>query len=74
MDGGTGINVLCMSMLDSMGILRSQLRPSPKSFHRVVPAMEALPIGQIDLPVTFGTPRNFCAKTLTIDVVGFSGT
>jgi hypothetical protein len=36
--------------------------------------MEALPIGQIDLPVTFGTPRNFCVKTLTIDVVGFSGT
>ena len=36
--------------------------------------MEALPIGQIDLPVTFGTLHNFCTETLTFEVVGFSGT
>jgi hypothetical protein len=35
--------------------------------------MEALPIGQIDLPITFGTSRNFCTETLTFKVVGFSG-
>jgi hypothetical protein len=35
--------------------------------------MEALPIGKIDLPVTFGTLRNFCTKMLTFKVVGFSG-
>jgi hypothetical protein len=36
--------------------------------------MEALPIGQIDLPVTFGDLRNFRTETLTFEVVGFSGT
>jgi hypothetical protein len=36
--------------------------------------MEALPIVQIDLPVTFRDLRNFRTKTLTFEVVGFSGT
>ena len=36
--------------------------------------MEAVPLGQIDLPVTFGTPRNFRKEILTFEVVGFSGT
>jgi hypothetical protein len=35
--------------------------------------MEALPIGRIDLPVTFGDVRNFRTETLTFEVVGFSG-
>jgi hypothetical protein len=73
MDGGSGINVLYASTLDDMGIPRSQLRPSTAPFHGVVPGMEALPIGQIDLPVTFGDLRNFHTETLTFEVVGFSG-
>ena len=36
--------------------------------------MEVLPLGQIDLPVTFGTQRNFRTETLTFEVVGFPGT
>jgi hypothetical protein len=35
---------------------------------------EALPLGQIDLPDTFGDVRNFRTETLTFEVVGFSGT
>jgi hypothetical protein len=73
MDGGSGINVLYASTLDDMGIPRSQLRPSTAPFHGVVPGMEVLPIGQIDLPVTFGDLRNFRTETLTFEVVGFSG-
>jgi hypothetical protein len=74
MDGGSGINVLYVSTLDDMGIPRSQLRSSTALFHRVVSGMEALPIGQIDLPITFGDLRNFRTETLTFEVVGFSGT
>jgi hypothetical protein len=73
MEGGSGINVLYASTLDNMGILRSKLRLSTAPLHGVVPGMEALPIRQIDLPVTFGTLQNFCTKTLTFEVVGFSG-
>jgi hypothetical protein len=51
MDGGSGINVLYTSTLDEMGILQSALRPSTAPFHGVVPGIEALPLGQIDLPV-----------------------
>jgi hypothetical protein len=74
MNGGSGINMLYASMLDDMGIPRFVLRPSTAPFHGVVPGMEALPIGQIDLPVTFGDMRNFRTETLTFEVVGFSGT
>jgi hypothetical protein len=74
MDGGGEINVLYASTLDDMGIPRSTLRPSTMPFHGVVPRMEALPIRQIDLPVRFGDIRNFRTKTLTFEVVGFSGT
>jgi hypothetical protein len=73
MDGGSGINVLYASTLDDMGIPRSQLRLSTAPFHEVIPGMEVLPIGQIDLPITFGDLRNFRTETLTFEVVGFSG-
>jgi hypothetical protein len=74
MDKGSEINVLYVSTLDEMGIPRSALRPSTAPFHGVVPGIEALPLGQIDLPITFGDTRNFCTETLTFEVVGFSGT
>jgi hypothetical protein len=74
MDGGSGINVLYASTLDDMGIPRSAMRPSTTPFHGVVPGIEVLSLGQIDLPVAFGDVRNFCTETLTFEVVGFSGT
>jgi hypothetical protein len=74
MDGGSGINVLYAPTLDDMGIPRPALRPSTVPFHRVVPGMEALPIGQIDLSFTFGDVRNLRMETLTFEVVEFSGT
>jgi hypothetical protein len=72
-DGGSGINVFYVSTLDDMSIPRSQLQPSTAPFHGVVHGMEALPIRQIDLPITFGDSRNFRTETLTFEVVGFSG-
>ena len=33
-----------------------------------------MPLGQIDLPVTFGDRSNYRTETLTFDVVGFPGT
>jgi hypothetical protein len=74
MDGGSRIKVLYASTLDEMGIPRSVLRPSTAPFHGVVPGIEVLPLGQIDLPITFGDVRNFRTETLTFEVVGFTGT
>jgi hypothetical protein len=33
-----------------------------------------VPLGQIDLPITFGDLSNFRKKTLTFEVVGFCST
>jgi hypothetical protein len=74
MDGGSGINVLYASTLDNMGIPRSALRPSTTPFHGVVPGIEVLPIGHINLRDTFGDMQNYRTETLTFEVVGFSGT
>jgi hypothetical protein len=50
-----------------------QLRPSTTSFHGAAPCKRVQPLGQINLPVWFGTPDNFRKETLTFEVVGFRG-
>ena len=35
---------------------------------------QAMPLGQIDLPITFGSPSNYRMETLTFEVVGFHRT
>jgi hypothetical protein len=42
-----------------------QLRPSTTPFHSVAPGKHVQPLGQIDLPVWFGTLDNFHKETLT---------
>jgi hypothetical protein len=69
MDGASGLNIVYMSTLESMGIQRSQLHPSSTPFHGVVPGMEVVPLGRIDLLVTFGDEGNFHKETLTFEVV-----
>ena len=43
-------------------------------FHGIVPEKQAMPLGQIDLLVTFRDPSNYRMETLTFKVVGFHGT
>jgi len=74
MDGGSGLNILYAETLAIMGISKSRLRNDASPFHGVVPRHRAHPLGQIDLPVCFGTPDNFRQEVLTFDVVGFPGT
>ena len=74
MDGGSGLNIMYAGTLDAMGIDRSHVRPIGAPFHDIVPGKQALPLGQVDLPVTFGGPSNYRMETLTFDVVGFPRT
>jgi len=39
----------------------------------ILPGMKAYPVGNIDLPVTFGNKTNFRTKTLTFEVVDWKG-
>jgi hypothetical protein len=74
MDGGSSLNILYAHTLQLMGIGLDQLRPSTTPFHGVAPGKRVQPLGQIDLPVWFGTPGNFRKETLTFEVVRFRGT
>jgi hypothetical protein len=74
MDRGNSLNIIYAQTLNLLGITRMNLRPSVGGFHGVVPGKRAKPIGQVDLPVCFGTPANFRKETLTFEVVGFHGT
>jgi hypothetical protein len=73
MDGRSSLNILYARTLRLMGIWLDQLRPSTTPFHGVAPGKRIQPLGQINLPVWFGTPTNFRKETLTFEVVGFRG-
>ncbi|XP_066361177.1 uncharacterized protein [Miscanthus floridulus] len=73
MDGGSGLNILYIDTLDAMRIPRLELRLTGSPFHGVIPGAQAYPLGQIDLPITFGSWANFCLEVLTFEVVDFLG-
>jgi hypothetical protein len=73
MDVGSGLNILYAETLDAMGINRAQLYPNGAPFHGIVLGERALPLGQIDLPISFGDMSNFRKETLTFEVVRFHG-
>jgi hypothetical protein len=71
MDGGSSLNIIYAETLGLLGIDLSMIRAGAAPFHRIVPGKHVLPLGQLDLPVCFGTPSNFRRETLTFEVVGF---
>jgi len=73
MDGGSSLNIMYAHTLELMGIGLYKLHPSKSPFHEVAPGKRVQPLGQIDLPVCFGTAANFRKKVLTFEVVGFRG-
>jgi hypothetical protein len=74
MDGGSSLNIIYAETLGLLGIDVSMIWAGAAPFHGIVPGKRVLPLGQLDLPVSFGTPSNFRRETLTIEVVGFRGT
>jgi hypothetical protein len=53
MDGGSGLNLLYAETYDAMGLSQSAIRPFDAPFHGVILGLQAVPLGQADLPVTF---------------------
>jgi hypothetical protein len=59
MDGGSSLNII---YADTLGLLRidlSSIRAGAAPFHGIIPGKRVQPLGQLDLPVCFGTPSNF---------------
>jgi hypothetical protein len=74
MDGGSSLNIIYAETLGLLEINLSTIRAGAAPFHGIIPVKRVLPLGQLDLPVCFGTPSNFWKETLTFEVVGFRGT
>jgi hypothetical protein len=74
MDGGNSLNIIYAETLGLLQIDRSSIRAGAAPFHGIIPRKRVQPLGQLDLPVCFGTPSNFRKETLMFEVVGFRGT
>jgi hypothetical protein len=61
-DGGSSLNILFLKTFDQIGLSRTTLHPSRAPFRRIVPRAAVTLIGQIILPVTFGSRENFCTE------------
>jgi hypothetical protein len=70
-DGGSSLNIMFLKTFNQMGLPRIALWPRHAPFHGIVPGVAATPVGQITLPVTFGTQKNFCTENLQFEVVDF---
>jgi hypothetical protein len=59
MDGGSSLNIIYAETLGLLRINLSSIRAGAAPFHGIIPGKRVQPLGQLDLPVCFGTPSNF---------------
>ena len=71
-DGGIGLNIIFADTLKKIGLdFTSLLTPTDVPFYGIVPSKAAMPLEQIMLPVTFGTPNNLRTEFIKFEVVDF---
>lgn len=70
-DGGSSLNLIFAKTLDKMGISRLELKSGAKPFHGITPSSSNIPLGRIELPITFGELDNFRTEKLTFNVTDF---
>ncbi|XP_066374930.1 uncharacterized protein [Miscanthus floridulus] len=73
MDGGSGLNIMYAKTLDEMGVDQTRHCPTRAPFHGIVPKKQAMPLEQIDLPVTFGDQFNYRTEIPTFEMIGPHG-
>jgi hypothetical protein len=74
MDGGSSLSIIYAETLGLLQIDLSLIQAGAAPFHGIIPEKRVQPLGQLDLPICFGTPSNFRKETLTFEVVGSRGT
>jgi hypothetical protein len=71
-DEGAGLNIIFLDTLKKMGLnMEGMITPTGIPFYRIVPGRAAIPLGQITLPVTFGTPENYRTEFIKFEAVDF---
>ena len=71
MDGGSALNLLFAGALKELGLGTTDLTPSDSSFWGVVPGKASRPLGEITLPVQFGTTSNYRVEHINFYIVDF---
>jgi hypothetical protein len=72
-DGGSGLNVLFTKTLKKMKLdITDMLTKSTSPFYGIIPGNEAIPLGSLVLPVTFGESRdNYHTEYIKFEVADF---
>jgi hypothetical protein len=72
-DGGSGLNVLFTKTLKKMMLdITDMLTKSTSPFYDIVPGNEAIPLGSVLMPVTFGeTRKNYRTEYIKFEVADF---
>jgi hypothetical protein len=73
MDSGSGLNLLYTRTYDAMGLSQAEIWPSNAPFYWVMPKVQVVPLGRVDLPVTFRSRANFQTKMITFEVTDLRG-
>ncbi|XP_039787138.1 uncharacterized protein LOC120653453 [Panicum virgatum] len=70
-DGGSALDIIFASTLQSMGYDMTSLVPSDQDFYGIIPGAGSTPISRAILPVTFGTHDNYHTEYVNFEVAEF---
>ncbi|XP_025806847.1 uncharacterized protein LOC112885440 [Panicum hallii] len=70
-DRGSGLNIIFSKTPESMGPDMTSLVLTQEDFYRIIPGSGSTPVGQVTLPVTFGTRENSRTEHLHFEVALF---
>ena len=73
-DGGSSIDILFRNSLPALKLTPAQLKPYKAQFWGVLPSQSSIPLGQVTLPVQFGTPDHFRMEFVNFVVSDIDGT
>jgi hypothetical protein len=71
-DGGSALNILFASAMKELELKKEDLIPMDSLFWGIVLGKASLLLGQIMLPVQFGTTEHFCVDYVNFLVVDFN--
>jgi hypothetical protein len=68
-DGGARLNIIFSETLRKMGLeFVGMITLTSVPFYGIVPSKAAMALGQITLPVTFGTPSNYRTEFINFEI------
>ena len=70
-DGGSALDIIFASTLQSMGYDMTSLVPSDQAFYGIIHVAGSTPVGRATLPVTFDTRDNYRTEYINFEVAEF---